>query len=119
MSKIKFVILFVVNTVVVSSLYYFAANELHFPAVALIYMIMSLFAVCAYAFLCMQHNNDIAKARLEGKEPDKALVQFRKHRLRLFIVFFFPFVITFLADCTYMFFLSGNPLFENILNSLK
>ena len=85
----------------------------------MIYMIMSVITVCGYALLCMHHNNEIAKAKLEGKELDSTLVAYRKNRLKLYIVFFFPFVITFLMDCTYMFLLADNPLFQSIVNSLK
>lgn len=119
MSKFKYLLLFIVNTIVVASLYFFVANELKFSAIAIIYMAVSLAVICIYAFLCMQHNNQIAKAKLEGKEIDEETISFNKRRLKLFIVFFFPFVLTFLMDCTYMFLLADNPLFNSIVNSLK
>ena len=119
MNKLKYLILFVVNTIIVASIYFFAANELGFSAIAMVYMIVSLAVICIYAYLCMHHNNEIAKAKLCGKEIDEETLSFRKRRLKLFIVFFFPFVLTFLMDCTYMFLIADNPLFNSIVNSLK
>ena len=86
------------------------------PYITPIYMVMTVVAVCGYAFLCMHHNNEIAKAKLAGKEPDKDLVFLRKRRMKLFMACFFPFVFAFIFDCIYLFVL---PFYQDLINSFR
>lgn len=116
MSKIKYVLLLIVNTVVVTGLYYYIGNELMVPYVVYVYMIMTVVAICGYALLCMHNNNEIAKAKLSGKELDANLIAYRKRRIKLFMACFFPFVFTFVFDCIYLFAL---PFYQNLINSLR
>ena len=116
MNKLKYVFLLIVNTILVTGFYFYAADELHLEYITPIYMVMSVVAVCGYAALCMHHNDEIAKAMLSGKELDEDLLSYRKRRIKLFMACFFPFVFAFAIDCFILFVL---PVYQNIINSLK
>ena len=91
MNRFKYVLLLIVNTIIVTGFYFYAATELHLEYITPLYMVMTVVAICGYALLCMHHNNEIAKAKLEGKELDEDLLYYRKRRIKLFMACFFPF----------------------------
>lgn len=116
MSKVKYVLLLIVNTIIVTGFYFYASEELHLVYITPIYMVMAIAAICGYSALCMHHNNEIARAKLEGKELDEDLIYYRKRRIKLFMACFFPFVFAFAIDCFILYVL---PVYQNLINSLK
>ena len=76
-----------------------------------IYQVMTLLGICGYAFLFFRHNNEIGKAKMNGQEPDEALVQKRRDFMKWYIVVFFPFVAVTLCDYIYLLLISKSQLF--------
>ena len=104
MGKLKYLILLVFNLVIVSGVYYYLLNTLHFFPIMAIYQIISLIAICGYLVLFFHHNNEIGKAKMRGEDLPEALIQKRRNRLKAFIILLSPFVFTVLADYIYLIF---------------
>lgn len=98
----KYLLLLILNLAVVSGVYYYLLNTLHFFPIMAIYQIIALLAVCAYLLLFFHHNNEIGKAKMQGIELPQELIQKRRNRLKTVVVCFSPFVFTVLADYMYL-----------------
>ena len=102
MGKIKYLLLLCLNLFVVSGVYYYLLNTLHFFSVMAIYQIIALVSICAYLLLFFHHNNEIGKAKMNGREVPAELIQKRRNRLKVLVICFSPFVFTVLADYIYL-----------------
>lgn len=104
MGKIKYLALLIFNIAIVSGMYFYVLGTLHFLPVMAIYQIVSLIGICGYLVLFFHHNNEIGKAKMKGEDLPEELLVKRRNRLKAFIVFFFPFIFTVLADYIYLLF---------------
>ena len=98
----KYLLLLILNLAVVSGVYYYLLNTLHFFQIMAIYQIITILAVCAYLLLFFHHNNEIGKAKMQGRDLPQELIQKRRNRLKIIVVSFSPFVFTVLADYIYL-----------------
>ena len=113
MKKLGYLLLLIVNTVIAAGIYYFAARAYFLPIMA-IYQILAIIAICLYLFLFYRHNNEIGKARMNGEEIGEAVLQSRRKKLKLCMVFGFPFVFVVLWDYIYLLLLADIPFFKNL-----
>lgn len=104
MGKLKYLLLLIFNLVIVSGVYFYLLNTLHFFPIMAIYQIIALAGVCIYLFLFFHHNNEIGKAKMNGKELPEELLQKRRNRLKAVVILLSPFVFTVLADYIYLIF---------------
>ncbi len=104
MGKFKYLVLLIFNLIIVSGVYYYLLNTLHFFPIMAIYQIIALVAVCGYLVLFFHHNNEIGKAKMKGSDLPKELIQMRRNRLKAFVILLSPFVFTVLADYIYLLF---------------
>ena len=104
MGKLKYLILLIFNIAIVAGVYFYVLNTLHFLPIMAIYQIISLLGVCGYLLLFFHHNNEIGKAKMKGEDLPENLIVKRRNRLKAFIVFFFPFIFTVLADYIFLLF---------------
>lgn len=104
MKKLKYLILLLINIVIVSALYHYLLNSLHFFPIMAIYQIIAIVGICAYLLLFFHHNNEIGKAKMRGEELPFELIEKRRKRLKLTVVFLAPFVFTVLIDYIYLIF---------------
>lgn len=118
MKKLKYLFLLILNTLIAAGIYIFAARAYFLPIMA-IYQILSIFALCGYLFLFYRHNNEIGKAKMNGKELDEVLVEKRRKGMKLFMVFLFPFVFVVLFDYIYLFLLADNPFFKSLFQLIR
>ena len=119
MEKIKLPLLLTVNTIIVTAIYYFLLNTLHFLPAMAIYQILAIAAICGYLFLVFKGRNEMGKAALEYKELPREVLEKKRRVLKIYMVFAFPFVFTVLIDYIYLIILVGNPALGAIFNSLK
>lgn len=113
MKKLGYLLLLIFNTVIAAGIYYFAARA-HFLPIMAIYQILSICAICLYAFLFYRHNNEIGKAKLVGEQVREDVLESRRRAMKLCMVFGFPFVFVTIWDYIYLLLLIDNPLFKNI-----
>lgn len=108
MKKLKLLLFLILNLIVVSGIYLACIKSMN-PSLLIvmpIYQLMTLIGICGYAFLFFRHNNEIGKAKINGQEPDEALVQKRRDFMKWYIVIFFPFVAVTLCDYIYLLLIS-------------
>ncbi len=119
MGKIKYFLLLVTNTIVVSGIYYYLLNVLHFfPAMA-IYQILAILAVCGYLLFVFYVRNEMGKASVQNREIPKEITDKHRKRLKIYMVFAFPFLFTVLIDYIYLIIFVDNPLIETLIKSIK
>lgn len=117
MKKLKYLIVLILTLVVSGSIYIGCITSQN-PSLLIImpiYQIVSILAICGYVFLVLHHNNEIGKAKVQGKEIDTAWVEKRKTLIKWYIALLFPFVLVTLCDYIYLLLLADNPFFQNIL----
>ena len=98
---------------------YIAAIKAYFYPIMAIYQIIATLAVCGYIYLFMHHNNEIGKAKMNGRELDEKLLHRRRERMKLYVALLLPFVIVVLADYTFLLLIADTPLYKTIVNFLK
>ena len=119
MEKIKYPVLLIINTIIVTAIYYLLIDTLHFfPAMA-IYQILAIIAICGYLFLVFKGRNEMGKAAAENRELPPEVLQKKRKELKIYIVFAFPFLFTVLIDYIYLLIFVDNPVIETITSSLK
>ena len=102
MGKLKYLFLLILNLAVVSGVYFYLLNTLHFFPIMAIYQVIAIIGVCLYLLLFFHHNNEIGKAKMKGKEVPEELIIRRRNRLKNVVVCLSPFVFTVLADYIYL-----------------
>ena len=119
MTKIKYILLLLVNTVISTAIYYFLLNVLFFYPAMAIYQILAIIAVCGYILLVFKFRNDLSKASLENSKQVKNLADKRQKTLKIYMVFAFPFLFTVLIDYIYLIVFIDNPMLTSIIKTLK
>ncbi len=82
MKNLKYLAVLVLTLFVAASVYIGCVTSGN-PAlltVMPVYQIVSILAICGYVFLVLRHNNEIGKARAQGKTPDTAAIEKRRFR---------------------------------------
>ena len=118
MKKAKYFILLLCMLVLVGGVYIAAIRAYFYPIMA-IYQIIATISICGYILLFLYHNNEIGKAKMNGRELDEKLVQKRRERMKLYVALLLPFVIVVLVDYTFLLLFLDTPLYKAVANFLK